>query len=304
MTEAGEIAAALRSQLGIVATELGKLDENVYRVDLDGRPSLVARAFNRPASDVGSDVDVLLNLERAGFPAERVADVGPILDLGRSSVLLTDFVVGQRAPGNGHSFAVLGELLGRLHSRGGASVRAGGAWHLLASSGGPAAELAAATELLDAVDVSAKDNAMLAIVRDELASIDDGADLPEAFVHPDFVPSNAIVRPDEKLVIIDWAGSGRGPRLWSIGWLLWAAGVRSPKLVEPVLSRYLRHVKFTAGELERLEGVLGARAVTIACWELAHGRNSLLETVEHLNFAGRITERTVAQVREIVTRLS
>ena len=53
---------------------------------------------------------------------------------------------------------------------------------------------------------------------------DDCSDLPHAFVHPDFVLANAIPTADERLVIVDWAGAGRGPRLWAIGFLLWAAG--------------------------------------------------------------------------------
>ena len=77
-------------------------------------------------------------------------------------------------------------------------------------------------------------------------------DLPHAFVHPDFVPANAIPTPDERLVIVDWAGAGRGPRLWSLGFLLWASGARSMRLVDVVVSRYRRHVVLEPEELTRL----------------------------------------------------
>ena len=66
----------------------------------------------------------------------------------------------------------------------------------------------------------------------KLEDLDDGADLPHAFVHPDFVPANAITTPDDHRVIVDWAGAGNGPRLWSLAFLLWAGGVRDLRLVD------------------------------------------------------------------------
>ena len=45
-----------------------------------------------------------------------------------------------------------------------------------------------------------------------------------AFVRPDFVLANAIPTADQRLAIIEWIGAGRGPRLWSLGFLLWASG--------------------------------------------------------------------------------
>ena len=82
--------------------------------------------------------------------------------------------------------------------------------------------------------------------------------LPHAFVHPDFVAANALPTPDTRLIIVDWAGSGRGPRLWSLGFALFAAGARSPKLIDPLLSRYARHVRLEPEELERLKVAIRA----------------------------------------------
>lgn len=46
-----------------------------------------------------------------------------------------------------------------------------------------------------------------------------------------FVPANALDTGDG-VTIVDWTGAGRGPRLWSLGFLLFAAGARSPKAVD------------------------------------------------------------------------
>jgi len=49
----------------------------------------------------------------------------------------------------------------------------------------------------------------------ELATLDDCRDLPQALIHPDFVLANVIASPDRGMVLVDWAGVGRGPRLGS-----------------------------------------------------------------------------------------
>lgn len=62
--------------------------------------------------------------------------------------------------------------------------------------------------------------------RTEIERSDDFHDLPHALIHPDFVPANVVESPDAGLVVIDWTGAGRGPRISSSGFLLWAAGGR------------------------------------------------------------------------------
>jgi hypothetical protein len=112
-------------------------------------------------------------------------------------------------------------------------------------------------------------------LRSRLAEADDCADLPHAFVHPDFVPDNAIVTPDGETVVIDWAGAGRGPRLPSLGFLLWAAGAVDLRLVETVVTRYARHVRLEPDELARLAGAIALRPLVLDCWTVAAGRMSV-----------------------------
>lgn len=143
-----------------------------------------------------------------------------------------------------------------MHAEPGAGLRAGGAWHHLSLPGGPREEIAAARALLDEAQprVGLRELPLYHCLCGEVEALDDCHDLPHAFVHPDFAPANAIPTPDERLVIVDWAGAGRGPRLWSLGFLLWAAGARSLRLVDVVVSRYRRHVVLEPEELARLAG--------------------------------------------------
>ena len=70
-------------------------------------------------------------------------------------------------------------------------------------------------------------------------------------------------RPDE-IVIVNWAGAGRGPRLWSLAFLLWAAGRRGPGRVEAAVSGYRRHVELVAAEREQLANAIAARPLVFS----------------------------------------
>jgi aminoglycoside phosphotransferase (APT) family kinase protein len=282
------LAGHLTDCYGIRVTGLAELDTCVYRVD---GPNWVARVFpeTRSLGDVHGDAEILRKLEDGGFPAERRAHDEPVSEFAGRAVLVTNFVEGVPADKPGRTFAYLGALLGRLHARDGAELRPGGAWHHLAS-GTPADEIAAAIALLD-------DHRLIA----EVCELDDCADLPHAFVHPDFVPANAITTAEGNVVIVDWAGSGRGPRLWSLGFLLWAAGMRSPKLLDIVVTRYRRHVTLEPGELERLAGAIKARPLLIDCWSVAHGRKSAAEVAGSLRFLDRHAERIAEQATALFT---
>jgi hypothetical protein len=207
-------------------------------------------------------------------------------------VLVIEFIDGTRPDRPGRTFAILGALLGGLHARPATGSRPGGAWHHLAPTGGPADEIDAALTLMQSVRArtSGADSERCDLLLDAVASLDDAADLPYAFVHPDFVPANAIQVADGGLVIVDWAGAGRGPRLWSLAYLLWAGGVRDPRLVDAAVSHYRRHTQPTADELGRLAGVLHARPLLLDCWSVAAGRRTLTEAVEGLRWARRQAE--------------
>jgi Ser/Thr protein kinase RdoA (MazF antagonist) len=261
----------LESTYGIAVANMSTMDQGVFRVDrLDG-DAWVARVFGpqRPAAAVESDAEILRALERAGFPAERCADPQPVSTMDGSRVLVTGFVTGGRPAERARTYAILGALLGRLHARPATELRPGGAWHHLCPQGQPCDEVA---ELLARIDAfSSPEQAAVAAVRAAVSTVDDCADLPHSFVHPDFVTVNAIATADDRLVIVDWAGSGRGPRLWSLGFLLWAAGHRDLRMVDWVVSRYRRHTQLEPAELERLDGAIFGRPLMIVGWTMTQG---------------------------------
>lgn len=100
----------------------------------------------------------------------------------------------------------------------------------------------------------------------------------------------------------DWAGAGRGPRLWSLAWLLWVAGARSSRLVELIVPRYLRASTPEPAELDRLEAAMRARPLMLECWAFWAGRRELSAAVQRVEEADRIAARVAAQARSLFER--
>lgn len=298
MPSSSRLAKHLEERYGIAVIEVTELDVGVLHARRDDGPSWVARVFpeSRPLDAVQGDARILIALERAGFPAERCAHRDAVSSFERQGVLVTEFLEGRRAEPSGRTYAVLGVMLGRLHAEAAPDVRDGGSWHRLSPIGGPREEKAAALALLEdaLARVAVRELPLYERLREEIEKTDDCHDLPHAFVHPDFVPANAIATADERLVIVDWTCAGRGARLWSLGFLLWAAGARSPKLVEVVVSRYRRHVRLEHAELARLAAAIRGRPVMLQCWSFCAGRSRLPEVVERVS---RAAERADAIAR-------
>jgi hypothetical protein len=291
----------LEDRYGVEVAEVVPLDLGVFRVDRRDGSRWVARVFaaGRPLVGVEEDAAILRGLERAGFPAERCAHPEPVSEFLGQGVLVTGFLEDHGPLRPGRPAALLGYLLGRLHRNAAAGLRPGGAWHHLAFAGGPREEIAAAAELLDdhLPRVGVRELSLFDRLRDEVEQTDDCHDLPHAFVHPDFVPANAISTAEAKLAIVDWTGAGRGPRLWSLGFLLWAAGARNIKLVDLVVSRYRRSIELEPAELDRLEGAIRGRPVMLETWSVCAGRRELADAAERVDRAGELATEIAAAAR-------
>jgi Ser/Thr protein kinase RdoA (MazF antagonist) len=285
------LAAHLNNAYGIDVAAMTEMDLGVIRVDRHDGPSWVVRIFpkTRPLEDVRRDSDVLERLERGGYPAERNAAPDAVSTHDRQGLLVTEFIPGDRPKSGARTFAYLGGLLGALHDRAGNELAPGGGWHHLVSTGTPSDEIQALQVLLDAYapSVAAADKAAFKALLAEVSKIDRCEDLPHCFVHPDMVPTNAIELDDGTLTIIDWANAGRGPRLWSLGMALFAAGVRDTRHVEKLVSRYVKWTSLQPEEVARLDGAIRARPMTIHAWEIAHGRKPLSETLQTIRFLKR-----------------
>jgi len=299
--DGGRLAEHLADRYGVAVTATTALDVGVVRVDRADGPSWVARVFSdtRPLAEAEADAEILRLLERGGFPAERCAAADPVSTLDGHPVLLTGFVEPAEPLRPGRSAALLGALLGRLSAHPADGLRAGGAWHHLSPTGGPTQEIAAARQRLEehASRVGLRDLGDYHRLCDLVEHSDDCSDLPHAFVHPDFVLPNAIPTADERLIIVDWAGAGRGPRLWAIGFLLWAAGSMHPRLLDLVSSRYRRHVTLDENELARLDGAIRARPTMLESWSVCAGRQSVAEALVRVQEVGDRAEQFAAQAR-------
>jgi methyltransferase (TIGR00027 family) len=297
----------LRATYGISITGLRELDVGVFRVGRDDGPDWIARVFpsERPFEAAGGDAEILRLLERADFPAERCADAEAVTSYEGQAVLVTRHVAGKKPSPTEGSFGVLGDLLGRLHKLPPATgERPGGAWHHWVLQGDPDAEKAAAVALLDAAEarVPNSERSLYATVRDELSQAETCDGLPEALIHPDFVPANAITSREDGTVLVDWTGAGRGPRLWSLAFLLWAAGFERLDCADAVMAAYGRHVELTSAELERLAPAIAARPVIFVSWAFCTGRKQLPEVVESLSADRARAEGIAARVEQIRDR--
>jgi hypothetical protein len=299
------LAAHLEGRYGIRVASTTDLDVGVVRVDRHDGPSWVARIFPaaRPLAAAKGDARILQALERQGFPAERCATADPMSVHEGQGVLVTELIPGTRPDGRGRTFGVLGALLGALHARTGAvgaTMRPGGAWHHLISEGGPREEIGAAIALLDAARprVPPSDAALHATLREELQRADGCDRLPQALIHPDFVPVNAIRTPEDSLMMVDWTGAGRGSRLWSLAFLLWAAGGRDLRLVDVAVSHYRRHLPPEPEELERLASAMRTRPLIFDCWAFCVGRRELADVVENIPHTARLAEEIAGRARQ------
>ena len=236
---------------GITVDAMTELDLGVWRVGRADGPDWVARWFpaRRPAEAVAGDAAILRYLAAHEFPAERCAADEPVSVLDGRSVLVTEWadpVPRQRrrdairaAGGLSH----LGALLGRLHtldttptaSAGGIGVGDGAvapAGRCLASPRRrlPSAEIAAASRMLAGAAplIPDAERAAFDALRAEVAALDAAEGLPEGLIHPDFVLANVVATPDG-MVLVDWAGAGRGPRLWPLAFLLYAEAAKEPR---------------------------------------------------------------------------
>jgi hypothetical protein len=94
---------------------------------------------------------------------------------------------------------------------------------------------------------------------------------------------------EEGPVVVNWKGSGRGPRVVDLGWVLWGCWNEQDAL--PVIDAYRRHVELTDEELDRLDAVMSIRPLYLTCF--GYRRNILTgwtEDVMGFSDPGHINE--------------
>lgn len=286
------LAAHLSDAYGIQVTKIAQLDLGVYRVDRADGDSWVARIFPaaRPRARVDGDAEILAWLAQQDYPAERPAADDPVSELESQPVLVTEFVASvppherRAAIVTAGGLRALGWLLGRLQTLEDPPDRPGGAWHHLAD-GEPRAEAEALRSLVAeaGASVPARGRRHYDVLHGAVEELDTGEGLPTAFTHPDFVMANVVAPGDGRMVLVDWAGAGRAPRMWPLGFLLWAVGFGGDLArVDRAVDGYRRRVVPEPEELDRLEAIVAARPVVFEAWTFAMGRKPLAEAARGL----------------------
>ena len=279
---AERLLAHLRDHYGInpvAATKLSVHKTYVFRIDRNDGSPWVARAFPpaRPRAGVEGDAAILGFLERQDYPAERLAVEDAVSDFDGSAVLVTRFVEGVQLPDGAAKFAMMGDLLGRLHALpydDSVSRPGGSSGEDPSREGTPRQDLLAALSFLDSVDtkVTGADRERFERLRDQVRSADDGHGLPEALLHGNLLhaPDHAVLT-ERGPVAINWKASGRGPRLADFAYLAWGTGSWNPRRanqerIDAAVNAYRRHVEPTDDELDRLEAVMYIRTLYLACF--------------------------------------
>jgi Ser/Thr protein kinase RdoA (MazF antagonist) len=279
---ADRLLTHLRDHYGIDpvgATRLSVHKGYVFRIDRKDAEPWVARAFPpaRPRAGAEGDAAILRFLEAQAYPAERLVVDDPVSDLDGSAVLVTRFVEGKVLPDGAEKFAMMGDLLGRLHALpdDDAVSRPGGAsGDDPAREGAPRQDLLAALSFLDAVEtkVAPGERERFERLRDQVRSADDGQGLPEGLLHGNLLhaPDHAVLG-DHGPVAINWKASGRGPRLADFAYLIWGTGSWNPRRpnrewIDAAVNAYGRHVEPTEEELDRLEALMYIRPLYLACF--------------------------------------
>lgn len=263
---ADDVARHLQLHYGIDVVNATPI-ESVWRVAIaDGR-TWIARAFptERPASAVEKDAQLLTDLAAYDFPAERCAAANPVSRLGDRSVLVTDNIDGEngRPDLSPETLAQMGALLGRLQTLPDEICerdRVGGSWHHLSPEGGGRDLDVAKLRALLVGDKNAP-------LRDALDRVDALTDLPHALIHPDFVTAN-IIKSATGLIVIDWAGTGIGPRIAPLGTLL-STTESDDARITAIVHEYRRYITLEADEINRLHGAVRAFGTILDCWMAA-----------------------------------
>jgi Ser/Thr protein kinase RdoA (MazF antagonist) len=290
----------LEQAYGITVAKVSQLDVGVFRVDRgDQGPPLAARLFAaaRPFAAAEADLAVLRYLAEVGFPSERPFGDTSLSSHEGQAVLVTEFVKevpkAKRPP---YPIPRLGAMIGRLHALAvpaGANRPAGALHHF--SEGTMADELAAVAGWLDAIEDQAGTGAGDALdkVRVALSTADGGDGLPEALVHPDPAPKNAIFTA-EGPVLVDWTSAGRGPRLPSMTLVL-----RSGWAAVPFLKGYSRVVSLTQEERDRLAGLLFSRQLVDVVFRLCRDPQTAVAAAKKLPALRRDSEAKAAELLAI-----
>jgi len=271
LDEHDPLAALLAAHYGVLDPRVWLLREMPNRVVcLISSPHtafFVLRAFwdSDRSADLEAQAATLLFLEQQGFLAPRLLrtkDGGLYAKHEGWWLLATTFLDGPPTDYSMAQLEALGALLGRLHRLRIADAQA-------AIPGVPESRWANGGEaqvLLDRLDELAEQlpeqfNSYIAVFQETLREGFDGRSLPQALIHTDCQPGNAVWADNRTLALFDWDGTGIGPAILDLATLLiscdkgltWEPRLQhSAERIAAVVTGYCRERHPNQAELEAL----------------------------------------------------
>ncbi len=263
----------------------GGWDGSVYLVTRSPRPAWVLRVVSRKSAE--RDVLVLSFLESQHYPAPRIIrslSGCRATPYGEQSVLVTAFIDGAPAGFSPRIFYGVGETLGRLHTLDSAEARTLTPAEML-----PVTDMVIALEWLAEAEprlppgLRGQHDQLVGAIRG-IRSYDH---LPQALIHNDCHPGNAILT-SEGPIMIDWHGAGLGPPVVDLGFLLISCEI-APSWVAPltpnsdrvvaIVDGYARYRTPTRDELDWLPDAMRFRSLLYGAAHIAKCVERGLETV-------------------------
>jgi thiamine kinase-like enzyme len=112
------------------------------------------------------------------------------------------------------------------------------------------------------------------------------------------VLDNVVPSAKRGLVVVDWTGAGQGPRMWSLAFLLLAAGGRGLDRVDRTVAGYLTQVRPEPEELDRLGGMIRIRPAMFGVWGVGQGRQSIARARHDVAEARELADAVAARARD------
>jgi|SRR5579872_273725 len=209
--------------------------KHIYRVELANQSYQILRLVEgEERTNLIDLARLLLFFENVNYPAERIIATKQHMLVGSTGewhFVMTTFLVGVPLQYTPLMFSLLGATLGQLHAL----------TPLLTFTPPPAfmliaGERAFAEQQLEAIAslVPKRYIAQYDLLQTALSSLDPITDVPATLIHNDCHPGNALLTAPEQVTLLDWEGSGMGPAILDVGFLMSNCDGKAPW--EPLVS--------------------------------------------------------------------
>ncbi|GCE06823.1 phosphotransferase enzyme family protein [Dictyobacter aurantiacus] len=255
----------------------------IFRVDLvDGTRQILRVVTDSDKSALFELTRLLQFFEQQDYPAERIiltTEQATTVTVEGWHLLLTTFLVGNPLEYTPSMFRLLGGVVGQLHALKPVLTydppRAG----ML-----PSNELAFAQRQLDAVATRVPHLYIpqFDLLETTLSSLDRGTHLPTTLIHNDCHPFNAVMTAPGHVTLLDWEGSGLGPAVLDVAFLLSNCDGKAPwfplspepfhpatELLQAVIEGYRQYHQLTTAELAYLADAIRFRSLVFGVCNFA-----------------------------------